>query len=96
VRELLGALELAAIHAAFGRIETQHLPAGVREAVATQHEARYRAPPSHDAERATILAALEHSDGMVSRAAELLGMGRTTLWRKLKAYGIATNSDAGA
>jgi len=39
-------------------------------------------------------AALEHSGGMVSRAAELLGMGRTTLWRKLKAYGIATGSDA--
>ncbi|MGH7696741.1 MAG: sigma-54-dependent transcriptional regulator [Gemmatimonadaceae bacterium] len=94
VRELLGALELAAIHADFGRIETQHLPAAVRESVATQHDARYRAPPSHDAERATILAALEHSDGMVSRAAELLGMGRTTLWRKLKAYGIATGSDA--
>ncbi len=94
VRQLLGALELGAIHAAFGRIETQHLPAVVREAVATQHEARYRAPPSHDAERATILAALEHSDGMVSRAAELLGMGRTTLWRKLKAYGIPTSNDA--
>ena len=93
VRELLGALELAAIHAGFVRIETQHLPAAVREAVATQHEARYRAPPSHDAERATILAALEHSDGMVSRAAELLGMGRTTLWRKLKAYGIETGSE---
>ena len=93
VRELLGALELAAIHAGFGRIETQHLPAAVRESVATLHEARYRAPPSHDAERATIVAALEHSDGMVSRAAELLGMGRTTLWRKLKAYGIHTSND---
>jgi DNA-binding NtrC family response regulator len=93
VRELLGALELAAIHAGFGRIETQHLPAAVREAVATPHEARYRAPTSHDAERATIVAALEHSGGMVSRAAELLGMGRTTLWRKLKAYGIEAGNE---
>lgn len=94
VRELLSALELAAIHAGHGRIETQHLPAAVRDAVATQHDARYRAPASQDAERSAILAALEHSGGALSRAAELLGMGRTTLWRKLKAYGIAAASDS--
>lgn len=93
VRELLGALELGAIHAGFRRIETQHLPAVVREAVATQHDTRYRAPTSQDAERSAIVAALEHSGGAVSRAAELLGMGRTTLWRKLKAYGIAAGND---
>ncbi|MGQ0641032.1 MAG: sigma-54-dependent transcriptional regulator [Gemmatimonadaceae bacterium] len=93
VRELLAALELASIHAAFGRIETQHLPAAVREAVATQHETRYRAPSSLDAERSAILAALEHSGGALTRAAELLGMGRTTLWRKLKAYGIADGNE---
>jgi transcriptional regulator of acetoin/glycerol metabolism len=94
VRELLAALELAAIHAGYGRIETQHLPAAVREAVATQFDARYRAPASQDAERSAIIAALEHSGGALSRAAALLGMGRTTLWRKLKAYGIAAGSDA--
>ncbi|HEV8362108.1 MAG TPA: sigma-54 dependent transcriptional regulator [Gemmatimonadaceae bacterium] len=93
VRELLAALELAAIHAGFARIEAQHLPAAVREAVATQLEARYRAPASPDAEQSAIVAALEHSGGVVSRAAELLGMGRTTLWRKLKAYGIATSTE---
>jgi transcriptional regulator with GAF, ATPase, and Fis domain len=94
VRELLGALELAAIHAGFRRIEAQHLPTVVREAMATQHDARYRAPASHDAERSAIVAALEHSGGALTRAAELLGMGRTTLWRKLKAYGIALGSES--
>lgn len=93
VRELLAALETAAITASFQRIEVQHLPIAVREAVATQHEVRYRAPASHDAERSAIIAALEHSGGAVSRAAELLGMGRTTLWRKLKAYGISVASE---
>jgi DNA-binding NtrC family response regulator len=93
VRELLAALELAAIHAGYARIETQHLPAAVREAVATQHDSRYRAPASQDAERLAIVAALEHSGGALSRAAELLGMGRTTLWRKLKAYGISANGE---
>ncbi|MGQ0539645.1 MAG: sigma-54-dependent transcriptional regulator [Gemmatimonadaceae bacterium] len=88
VRELLAALELAAIHCGFTRIDTQHLPAEVRSAVAARQEPRYRAPRSEDIERSAIVAALEHSGGVVSRAAELLGMGRTTLWRKLKAFGI--------
>lgn len=93
VRELFAALELAAIHAGFSRIETQHLPTVVRDAAAARHEPRYRAPESEDAERSAIVAALEHSGGTVSRAAELLGMGRTTLWRKLKTYGIAVAND---
>lgn len=93
VRELFAALELAAIHARFTRIETQHLPTAVREAAAVRHEPRYRAPGSEDAERSAIVAALEHSGGAVSHAAELLGMGRTTLWRKIKGYGIAVAND---
>ena len=40
-------------------------------------------------ERAAILAALEQAEGSRSRAAEMLGMGRTTLWRKMRQYGIA-------
>lgn len=43
--------------------------------------------PEED-ERAAIEAALAHADGGLSRAAELLGMGRTTLWRKMRAYGM--------
>jgi transcriptional regulator of acetoin/glycerol metabolism len=43
--------------------------------------------PGED-ERAAIEAALAHADGTLSRAAELLGMGRTTLWRKIRSYGI--------
>lgn len=40
------------------------------------------------AERRAIEAALFNSDGNRSRAAGLLGIGRTTLWRKMRAYGI--------
>ncbi len=87
VRELLGALESAALFADAGRVEAQHLPASVRESV-TGEERRYRAAQSANEERASIEAALEHAGGVASRAAELLGMGRTTLWRKLRSYGI--------
>jgi transcriptional regulator of acetoin/glycerol metabolism len=40
------------------------------------------------AERLEILAALRQSDGNRSKAASLLGIGRTTLHRKLHTLGI--------
>jgi transcriptional regulator of acetoin/glycerol metabolism len=40
------------------------------------------------AERLEILAALRQSDGNRSKAASLLGIGRTTLYRKLHTLGI--------
>ena len=90
VRQLLSALESAAISAGEGgRIEAQHLPEEIREAQdAGQLGARYKASSAPDDERAAIEAALAHAGGTLSRAAELLGMGRTTLWRKMRAYGI--------
>ncbi len=51
-------------------------------------EGRYRADAASDDERAAIISALEKADGVRTRAADLLGMGRTTLWRKMKQYGL--------
>jgi transcriptional regulator of acetoin/glycerol metabolism len=48
---------------------------------------RYVAPDA-DAEREAIVQALEDADGNRTKAAAALGMGRTTLWQKLKEYGI--------
>jgi two-component system response regulator HydG len=42
-----------------------------------------------DVERAHVLRALERCGGSQQDAARLLGVGRTTLWRKLKAFGLA-------
>ena len=41
------------------------------------------------AEREYILKKLEETGGNVSRAAELLGLERSNLYRKMKALGIA-------
>jgi two-component system response regulator HydG len=90
VRELLAALESAHIQAGERRIEAQHLPAhirGSRDAAPDAGE-RYRsAQPAAD-ERTAIEAALAEAGGMRSAAADRLGMSRTTLWRKMKEYGI--------
>ncbi|MCP4343021.1 MAG: AAA domain-containing protein [Desulfobulbaceae bacterium] len=42
-----------------------------------------------EVEKANILEALKKSQGNRSKAAEILGYGRTTLWRKLKKYKLA-------
>jgi len=39
-------------------------------------------------ERRHIAAVLEHEDGNKTRAAEILGIDRVSLWRKLKRYGM--------
>ena len=41
-----------------------------------------------DIEKAAIIAALERVDGNRRRAAEELGIGERTLYRKIKEYGI--------
>ena len=41
-----------------------------------------------DMEKTRILRALERANGNRKLAAELLGIGRTTLYNKMKAYGI--------
>jgi two-component system response regulator HydG len=104
VRELMTAIEYACIVCEGGRILTHHLPEEVREGAtagvaSTNGDARRaepRAPeppkryvaPTGDAERELILQALQDAEGNRTRAAAALGMGRTTLWQKLKEYGL--------
>jgi DNA-binding NtrC family response regulator len=92
VRELFAAVESASIRASGARIDAQHLPEEVRAAGAEEADAktRYRAVDDAAEEREAIRAALELTEGAVTRAAELLGMGRTTLWRKMRALGLSS------
>jgi len=91
VRQLFAAVESASIRAGGRRIEAQHLPADVRgsDRAPLDGRPRYRMADDPTAERETIEAVLALTEGGLTRAAELLGMGRTTLWRKVKAYGLA-------
>ena len=93
VRELFAAVESAAINAERGRIEAQHLPENVRRplASATGEGARYRSGGAQEDERHAIVRALREAEGVRARAAESLGMSRTTLWRKMKKYGLESD-----
>ena len=48
---------------------------------------------SSQAEAQAIMLALQASNGQVTRAASLLGISRTTLWRKMAKYGLAEPRD---
>ncbi len=90
VRQLFAVLESAAIHADGDRIEAQHLSAEVRgDAAGGQTDGpRYRAEAAGEGERAAIVAALESTGGLREKTFQILGMSRTTLWRKMRAYEI--------
>ena len=89
VRELENAIERAAILARTDVLEPDDLPPHVAAGLllgpspGLPHQVSLA-----EAERALILQTLERFGRNQSGAAEALGIGRTTLWRKLKEYGI--------
>jgi DNA-binding NtrC family response regulator len=91
VRELFAALESAAIRCDGSTIQAQNLPPEVRDSRSSAGNPaveRYHSAGGEDREKEAILDALRQAEGVRTRAADLLGMGRTTLWRKMKEYGI--------
>lgn len=89
VRELLGVLEGARIRSGGGPIGVEHLPAAVVATVrGSSGDPAQRGVPDDGHARASeterILRALRKTGGNRTRAAELLGMSRTTLWRRMR------------
>lgn len=82
VRELLGSLRQAAFLATDGIIDIRHFPAYI-----LKNRAPYAETASaslEQLEHETILRILNTTDGNISQAARMLGIGRNTLYRKLK------------
>ena len=89
VRELENAIERAAILARTESVEPDDLPPHVSSGLQLGPSPALPDQISlADAERVHILTTLERFGRNHSGAAEALGIGRTTLWRKLKEYGI--------
>lgn len=103
IRELENILEHALIICQGPVIERKHLPLSLtngRPAAPSEHPAG-TAPAQADAatsplrdseavhERDRIIAALENHRWHKGRAADALGVNRTTLWRKMKKHGIS-------
>lgn len=91
VRELENALERAAVVAAGSRILPEHLPERVLKAPTPRLVDDLPAPnPAMEViERAYIEWVLRAEGGNKSRAAEVLGIDPSTLYRKLNRYGLS-------
>lgn len=83
MRELKNAIERAALLSGGRPItpELLNLPAVAPSAVRNLDE------PS----RESVEAALARADGVVSRAAQALGLSRQALYRRIERYGLAVN-----
>jgi DNA-binding NtrC family response regulator len=90
VRELQNVLERAAILCAGTSIEVADLPAEFRTGAPASHSSGLIGQDISvsDLERQHILAVLERVGGNRSRAAEMLGIPRRTLYRRLEEYGV--------
>lgn len=91
VRELQNALERAAVVVSGRRIGRDDLPERVRERPAprlVRNEESSGNPTMDVIEKAYILWVLQAEGGNKTRAAEVLGIDPSTLYRKLNRYGI--------
>jgi two-component system response regulator HydG len=92
VRELINVIEYSFVLCHQGEIMPNHLPArvtGEHPRVTPKRMAAQR--PSGDEEKKRILEALEATGGNQSKAAEILGISRVTLWKRLKTFDIQVN-----
>jgi PAS domain S-box-containing protein len=85
IRELRNTLERALILGAGDVIDAEALPAEVREGrpSSKQKAARDEAQPLDQVEREQILRALKQTNGNRTKAAELIGISRSTMKRRL-------------
>jgi transcriptional regulator with PAS, ATPase and Fis domain len=93
VRELRNALQYAFVIGDGPVLLDVELPPEVSgvafEPEATSVNMRPSAPAEDESPEARrVRLALEHADGNRERAAQILGMSRVTLWRRMKAYGL--------
>jgi len=99
VRELESAIEYAVLHARGHEIVPEDLPeklqtAQVRAAARSPLSALFEDLPALDElERRYLLYILEVTGGNRTRAAEVLGIDRRTLYRMIDRYSIDTNGD---
>jgi DNA-binding NtrC family response regulator len=89
VRELENIIERGVALAGSNRIEVSQLPDDLRELqITTFRKKEGRIPSLEDQEEAYIQWVLKEVGGNKTTAAQVLGIDRVSLWRKLKKYGL--------
>ncbi len=90
VRELRNVIERAVILCTASLIDEQHLviSAAERQGRAAPPALQPRVESLEQMERRVIARVLEETGWQKTRSAQILGINRTTLWQKIKRYGI--------
>lgn len=89
VRELENVIERGVALASGGSIESAHLPGEIKDrGVKSFRNREGRIPSLEDQEKAYIMWVLDEVAGNKTLAAQILGIDRVSLWRKLKKYGL--------
>jgi two-component system nitrogen regulation response regulator NtrX len=90
VRELKNLIERIVILNPQVRVDARHIPLNVMRRTGDRHVDRFGSLQEvrEAAEREYILKKLEETNGNVTRTAELLGLERSNLYRKMKTLGI--------
>ncbi len=90
VRELENAVEHAFVICRGNIIEPEHLPERILEAVRSIEERSGQPSYGQSSEESIIREALVRNRGNRRKTADELNMHRSTLWRKMEKYGIAS------
>ena len=94
IRELENAIERAVALGSGPILHVGDLPSGLHYAVGDRMPQADEVMPLEELERRAILRALREAGGDKLAAARLLGIGKTTLYRKLKQYETEAHSQA--
>jgi transcriptional regulator with PAS, ATPase and Fis domain len=90
VRELKSALEYGFVTCQDGIIAPQHLPPAINGKIAgsAPQAGRKAGFNREEIKRLELIEALETTGGNQSRAAELLGVSRVTVWNRMRRFGV--------
>jgi len=94
IREVETVLERAALLFEGPQIELDSLPPAIakRSALVKGKSVVQQIQTLEQAEKSAILTAMQAANGHLTKAAQSLGISRTTLWRKMKELGISLES----
>jgi transcriptional regulator of acetoin/glycerol metabolism len=90
IRELQNMMEHAFVCCEEDTIQFEHLPVDLQR-YCWEHREWTDSESLEALERQAICRALEKSDWRLKEASQQLGIGRSTLWRKVKQFGISQN-----
>ena len=91
VRELENIIEYGFVLCHGNMIDVRHLPDELQPRAQQLARSEHSTPrlKLEQAEADVIRSALTHTRGSIGKAAEELGVSRTTLWRKMKRFGVS-------